>query len=277
VDAVRWLHGALGGPETLWLAITHLGSEQAFIVVLALYWWLFGPQVARQLGITFAIGVIVNAALKVSFDAPRPFVSDPSLVSSAAQATAPGGSMPSGHAQLVATVWGAIALQVRRAWFSCVAAVLIALVALSRMVLGVHFLSDVVVGLLLGAVTVAVGLRARYPAQPWVWLPALAAAPFLPDFASGLGLLAAVGATRTVFAPPATWRRRALTAAVGVVAVLGVFFAFRVLPAHVRREGWAIGLRTFLVALTATEIVPRMLRRLGILHALDTAPIVRAA
>jgi membrane-associated phospholipid phosphatase len=61
------------------------------------------------------------------------------------------GSFPSGHVANAATIAVAIALILRRWWVWLAGAMLVVLMALSRTYLGVHWLSDTVGGLLVGA------------------------------------------------------------------------------------------------------------------------------
>lgn len=96
-------------------------------------------------------GGIVDSAVKVLVDRPRPAVDHP-------VATALGKSFPSGHAMSSVITYGAILLVflplVPRAWRHLVVgvtAVLVLAIGVSRLLLGVHFVSDVVGGWILGA------------------------------------------------------------------------------------------------------------------------------
>ena len=264
MDLVHTLHAALDGPERLWLAVTSLGSDNALIVTVALYYWLLNPRGGRALGITFAVSYLLNTVLKLGLNEPRPFFSDPGVASKAAQATAGGPGLPSGHAQIIATLWGGMALQLGRRWFWWVAGTVTFLVGLSRIVLGVHYPSDVLVGWLLGVAAVAVLLRLRYPNAGWGWwlvpLLALIVAAFLPDYAPGLGLLAGFWLTRGVFGAPRDWPARIGVALVGLALVFAVYLAFRVLPEALRHGGLLTGVRYAVTVLMATEGAPRLLR-----------------
>lgn len=57
---------------------------------------------------------------------------------------------PSGHASGAIAMWGGLAVIFRKRWLSWLAPFLVALVAFSRMYLGVHFLADILGGLFLG-------------------------------------------------------------------------------------------------------------------------------
>lgn len=136
----------------LFVAVTHLGSAAAFLTVFALdYWFGDSRRGARSLALLFG-GMALVVALKTAFAQPRP---DEALRAVAAT----GYSFPSGHATVATIGFGLLALDVDRwrlRWRVAAAAALVALVALSRVVLGVHFLRDVVAGVAVGAAYLAV-------------------------------------------------------------------------------------------------------------------------
>lgn len=262
MELVKFLSEGLGGPEAFWLIVTHLGRDEVFIVVLALYAWLANPRGARALGVAFAASYLSNTLLKLTLDLPRPFHLDPALASEAARSTAPGPGLPSGHTQMVATVWLGMASQLRRRAFLGAALVLVTMVSLSRLVLGVHFPSDVVVGL---AVGIAFAWLATRPIPRLAWAAglvlALAFVPALDAYARGLAMLAAFLFARLDYAPPARWREQLLVGAGGLLIVFGVYFGFRVLPDALRHSGPISAVRIVATILAATEMVPFLFRR----------------
>lgn len=133
------------------MLVTNLGSEQVYVAILVIAFVGLSARNGRSLAIYFLAGVYIMELLKLVFDAPRPFQLDPSVLrSSAAADTAAGASFPSGHALSAMLLWALAASYVRKTWFSVVAALIVGLVAVSRLYLSVHFPVDVVVGLALG-------------------------------------------------------------------------------------------------------------------------------
>ena len=101
------------------------------------------------------LGTVANQFLKLLFRIPRPWVQDPSLtVVGNAKEAATGYSFPSGHTQTAVGLYGGMARFAQRWWVRVALLLLVALVALSRMYLGVHTPLDV--GVSLGVATVLV-------------------------------------------------------------------------------------------------------------------------
>ncbi len=105
---------------------------------------------------TLIAGIVANL-LKTVFDVPRPFAEG---LWSALGSLPSTGSMPSGHAATAFAAATALAMMFPRLRWAAYA--LAALICVSRVYLGVHYVSDVVVGALLGAlIGVAVVLAGR--------------------------------------------------------------------------------------------------------------------
>lgn len=154
----------LGNLESLMQAFSALGTPFFFFVTAAV-WWCASPRAGLRLGLLLAISSGVNAAAKLFFHTPRPC-----WVSTEVQAHAvePTFSMPSGHAQNAVCFWGYAAALVRERWFSAAAVAIVALTGISRVVLGVHFPSDVLAGWALGAAILLLFLALEGPTAAWI-------------------------------------------------------------------------------------------------------------
>jgi len=137
--------------------ITDLGSQEAYIVLLLTFYLAVDARLGQRLGIFVLLAFFLNFHLKGLVNAPRPFELDPSLGRTPeAVATGVGPGFPSAHAQSSLTFWGYAALWFRKLWFTILAGTLVLLISLSRLYLGVHLPVDVLGGLLIGAVYLAV-------------------------------------------------------------------------------------------------------------------------
>lgn len=164
IGAIEFLRSVL--PESLELAfvpITYLGDPWILLFgLLFAYWFLDRRDGGSMLGLA-AAGAGAILCLKVLVALERPAVGPPVPAELApaflrplyADVFQPGGeAFPSGHAMGATVAWGGAAWLIdvgQRRTRVAVAGVAVALVAVSRVVLGVHFAADVVGGVLIGA------------------------------------------------------------------------------------------------------------------------------
>ena len=137
--------------DFLFLIITKMGEEIFFLGIAILFFWCVNKREGYFILITGLFGTVVNQAAKLAFRIPRPWVYDPEFeVVGNAKEAAGGYSFPSGHTQNASGTLGAICAYKPTKKRTIFCTVLIALVAFSRMYLGVHTLLDVGVSLLVG-------------------------------------------------------------------------------------------------------------------------------
>lgn len=116
-----------------------------------IYLWIKNRRrLVAYLIATGLVGGAVDTAVKVIVSRDRPVLDEPI-------ATAFGQSFPSGHAYTSTAIYGALLLTFLpamsrrfRAWAIAAYVVLVLAICFSRLALGVHFLSDVIGGVLLG-------------------------------------------------------------------------------------------------------------------------------
>ena len=129
------------------LAITVLGEETAFLVIALIFFWCVDKKKGYYIMAVGFIGTILNQILKLACRVPRPWVLDPNFtILAQAREAAAGYSFPSGHTQTAVGTFGAIAASTEKKWMRYTCILVAALVGFSRMYIGVHFLSDVLVG-----------------------------------------------------------------------------------------------------------------------------------
>ena len=157
-SAVEWMS------SLHWPVVTPVMKGLTYAGAAGLVWIVLGAVVAvwlrRPLVLLAVIGAItvssrVDTVLKDAVGRARPFVGDPHVHPSIGLPHDP--SMPSGHAMNAFTGAVLLGAVVPRARWPLLG--LAALIALSRVYLGVHFPSDVIAGAILGA---AVGAAAAW-------------------------------------------------------------------------------------------------------------------
>jgi membrane-associated phospholipid phosphatase len=149
LQVLVWLH-THGSPafSAFLLAITYLHS----MIGISVFTVILGAALAQRrkwywvlaLGLSVGGGMLLNTLLKLAFHRQRPVWDDPLL-------TLTTNSFPSGHAAAATLFYGFLSVYVvshvkeLSLGVACVAAsvLMVALVAFSRMYLGVHYLSDV--------------------------------------------------------------------------------------------------------------------------------------
>lgn len=150
LEIVKWFQ-SLQSPllDYFFLFITEFGDELVFFVISAILYWTINKKFAYRFMMFFLASVTLNAFFKHIIVRDRPFIAHPNDVISIGDPTH-GYSMPSGHAQNGMTT--ALLLNERfgkcKKWVTPSLFVMALLVALSRVYLGQHYLSDVIVGLI---------------------------------------------------------------------------------------------------------------------------------
>lgn len=135
------------------LGITYLGDEIFFIVVAVVLYWCVDKKFAYKFMNVYILSVAANEGLKSIVARRRPYLVEG--IRSIGKETG-GYSFPSGHSQSIANISTQINMRWRegvpRKVFLPVGIVVTALVMFSRMYLGQHYLTDVIVGAALGIV-----------------------------------------------------------------------------------------------------------------------------
>ena len=135
--------------------ITHLGEETLFMALALVFFWCVDKYRGYYLLVVGFCGTVFNQLLKMIFRIPRPWIIDPDFtIVESARAEATGYSFPSGHTQSSVGLYGGIAHTSKRRAVQIGGVVLCALIALSRMYLGVHTPKDVLVSIIIGTALV---------------------------------------------------------------------------------------------------------------------------
>lgn len=209
LEIVQWFHR--GGPGFLWyllLPFHYIGDELGVMVVLAAVYWCVDKRQGIRLMVLVLGAQVFSNVFKVWWDRPRPFHVAPERIQPISDYTQPG--LPSGH-----TIFGTTSgLWLGQNWRATagytVAGLLILLMGISRMVHGVHYPQDVVMGWLIGGILFLVFVWIESRTRSWfqsagavriavlilgVSVVVLAAALLLdPEFENRKSILAPAGA-----------------------------------------------------------------------------------
>ena len=146
-------------------ALTHLGDPivvtVATLVLAAILLGVGRRRAALSALVIRAVAIVADTALKHAVGRARPVFTHPI-------ATAGGPAFPSGHAFGSAALCGTLAMLATRRWWLrlAIAVPVPVIVAATRVLLGVHYLSDVVAGLLLGWGVAVIGVAAVGAGEP---------------------------------------------------------------------------------------------------------------
>ena len=134
------------GLNELMLTVTQLGEETAFLVIALIVFWCVDKKTGYFVMAVGFLGTMLNQILKLACRIPRPWVLDPNFtILEEAREAATGYSFPSGHTQSAVGTFGCLAATADKKWWRNICILLAFLVGFSRMYVGVHTPSDVLV------------------------------------------------------------------------------------------------------------------------------------
>ena len=166
---LRWIHDLQNCLRSPWMdsfftAWNLVDSLYFSTLVIALVWYLWDRRIGIWLFYLLIISFALNKFLKVLFHGPRPCQIDP-LVGIICS-DSPG--FPSGAAQSAAIYFGIVWLECRRLLYRYLVAIFSALLCFSRVYLGQHYFTDILGGLLVGALLV-VAYKKLFPFLEKQW------------------------------------------------------------------------------------------------------------
>lgn len=155
IEIIKFLQGAKSSFfDVFFGTFTYLGGFLGFVILFFVLFY-YSKKYSIVFGCSYAIIMLINTLLKIIINRARPYEIDNEIIS---VITASGRSFPSGH-MASATVIAIFALyyvyrKIKnkniKILSTCVGLIFLMFVAISRMYLGQHFLSDIVAGFCLG-------------------------------------------------------------------------------------------------------------------------------
>ncbi len=148
--------GSIG--VTIARIMSMLGEEVILILIFGLIYWCLDKKAAKKIGTSLVIAIIVNPLIKNIVLRRRPYFDHDTIdclkpVNEKADPydiTFQGYSFPSAHTLNATVMYTSLWHTWRNTFFKIIAIVVPTLVALSRVALGNHYPTDVIVGALLG-------------------------------------------------------------------------------------------------------------------------------
>ncbi|NNG07768.1 MAG: phosphatase PAP2 family protein, partial [Desulfobacteraceae bacterium] len=171
LEVIIWLQRFSPTLDLPFKAITFMGDQPFFMLLLPLVYWCLNRRAGARLTILFLFSAYINTVAKILAAQPRPYQYDPQVLQ---LHKAGGGGFPSGHTQNGVVVWGYLASQFSRVGPWILAGLLMLLIPLSRLYLGVHFPTDLLGGYLLGGVLLLLYLWLEPRVEAWLTTKGLA-------------------------------------------------------------------------------------------------------
>ena len=165
VSLMEWLQSHIGGAGISLISFFSMfGEELLLILILGFVYWSYDKKLGRTIGLSAIMGLTWNTMAKNVALRRRPYFDHEGIrilrvvepEADIYDIAAQGYSFPSGHSTNAATVFGALAVNLRRRWVTVVAIVLPLLTGISRFVVGAHYPTDVLAGWLLGVISVLI-------------------------------------------------------------------------------------------------------------------------
>ncbi len=259
-------------------SVTLLGSEGFFLVLFSVIYWSVNKILGFWGLIVMPFSIFMTSEIpKDIIRLPRPDVRG---------VTVPTYTFPSGHTSGAVSVWGFLAMLLKRRWLWLLAALIIVLVGLSRVMLGYHFPGDVLGGIVTGSIFLVflfwfgskaegrnftAGLSLKYLLAAAVAVPMALSfipatyAPNLMGYAAGAGAGYLLEREKLNYRPDGLWWQHLARALIGalVIAVITLELAPR-LPSSINLFTFAaFGLSTF----WSTYLAPLLFIKAGLARA----------
>lgn len=207
VSLEQWLQSHLGTAGTgIMSFFSAFGEEIILILILGILYWWYDKDVGKRVGLTALTAMCWNAEIKNLVLRLRPYMAHPEEIkilrviepdAHPMDISAQGYSFPSGHSANAASVYAAIAKELKKKWATVLAVALPLLVGFSRVVVGAHYPTDVMAGWAVGllATLVVSLLTSRIRSKPALYgILLLTALPGLffcksKDYYTSVGLM----------------------------------------------------------------------------------------
>lgn len=150
---LEWMISLEGSVLTAFFKLVSIiANEALYLIVISISYWCVSKRKAFHMIVMLCfsgyIGIVIKEFLKI----PRPYTYDG--IQSLYEKSAASYSFPSTHVQLATTFWGSFMILCKKRIVWIIGIVFIILVAISRLYLRVHWLSDIIGAVLFSVIVV---------------------------------------------------------------------------------------------------------------------------
>lgn len=128
--------------EYLFRFFTFLGEDEFYMLFFGIIIWCVHKSLGFWSAVVLLLSGLVSSVTKDLFALSRPIMDGKPLLDSYA--------FPSGHTLTAVTVWGYLAMRLRKRWFWIWTLVVMVLTPFSRIILGYHYPGDILGGYAMG-------------------------------------------------------------------------------------------------------------------------------
>ncbi|MBQ3455882.1 MAG: phosphatase PAP2 family protein [Synergistaceae bacterium] len=153
----EWRNATNNALTPLFEQLSYFGTRDILLIPAFIYWCL-NKRSGLFILFSYKLSQTINSLVKLTACIYRPWVRDPRIIPAGDSIKTAGGySFPSGHTMTFTPIYGGLIAFTKNKLVRFVCVALIIVTAFSRNYLGVHTPQDVIVGILLGVLSVYIG------------------------------------------------------------------------------------------------------------------------
>lgn len=137
---------------TFFKLVSSLANETLYLVIISFLYWCVSKRKAFHMIVMLCFSGYIGIMVKEFMKIPRPYTYDG--IEALYEKSAAGYSFPSTHVQLSTTFWGSFMILCKKRIVWIIGIIFIILVAISRLYLRVHWLSDIIGAVLFSVIVV---------------------------------------------------------------------------------------------------------------------------
>lgn len=150
---LEWMISLEGSVLTAFFKLVSIiANETLYLIVISISYWCVSKRKAFHMIVMLCFSGYIGIVIKEFMKIPRPYTYDG--IQSLYEKSAASYSFPSTHVQLATTFWGSFMILCKKRIVWIIGIVFIILVAISRLYLRVHWLSDIIGAVLFSVIVV---------------------------------------------------------------------------------------------------------------------------